>query len=240
MQAGFTPAAAAVYRCVVTGAAVTIPQLVKEVGMKRTTLYGVLDQLVADGLLTAQQGSRSRIYQATALEQLREVLHQQERMLADRHQVLDALVPLLKLRQKPGDAKPSLDLGEGSAEVAAQLDTLLQENPTEIVLLEGMPLREIIGATRYDTFTSARIAAGIPLRSVSATLPPVEAREYLRSYRRAPVWFQASGVLVVSDATAVMVLPGAAGYGVTVSSRNAASLLRANFAALWELAGVER
>lgn len=164
---GLSTLEAQVYVALLERQLTTAGALAKHAGIKRSTVYTLIDSLLEKGLVSATQKDGVKHYQAESVNRLDEWIARQKRELEKKEGVLASMKKdLEKLRERKLQA-PRVQIFEGQEGVNSLLMKNLDEEPSEILVLGGYMSEE----DHIPDYTQRRIEMGIPTRVIIPDSP---------------------------------------------------------------------
>ena len=106
--------------------------------LNRTTTYGILKELAAKGLVSAEHKKGATRYQSIAPELLPGYIERRGRELLDTREVIKKLIPQIKLLRAKGRLLPRIQFFEGRGGVEQAYEDTLENNKEKF-------LRNIVG-----------------------------------------------------------------------------------------------
>lgn len=191
--------------------------LAKKMGMKRPTIYGYLDRLVAGGLVTQSLRRGVKIYVPEPSDKIRMLYRRKIDDLKSKEKALDTVIPELEKRTGLNLMRPRVHLFEGRDGMETALQDHLSYQDTN--MLAFWSIKAAIEATSEDFFwyiNKARIRNNMYLHAIWPPEQAVDVKrfpfmgvgdEFKREIRVAPegihssmgYWIYANKVLFASS-----------------------------------------
>jgi sugar-specific transcriptional regulator TrmB len=164
--------------CLELGSA-TVIEIAKKAGIKRTTAYDILLDLIQKGLVSETAKGKKRLFVGEDPEKIKKDLQRKEGLISE-------ILPMLKSVYNVRGVKPKIRFYEGIEGLKeAYLDTL--KYPGEILAVGGEVTVKGVGHDWILDYVSKRVRKGIYLRGIVAKSEFIEKeytskdREQLRS-----------------------------------------------------------
>src|SRR5438105_2749719 len=125
IAAGLTPKQAAVYEACLDAGPSRIPEIAQSAGVKRTTAYGIVEELLGLGLLTSSYKGKRKVYAAQDPSALVSMLEEKKKRVAD---IMPQLSELFITRH----ARPKITFVEGREGVKKIYDDILECTSKEV------------------------------------------------------------------------------------------------------------
>lgn len=142
----------------------TAGALSKHIGMKRSTVYTVLDTLVQKGLVSTTQINAVKNYQAESPDRIGDFLRKQKEDLALKEGIFYSLSEELDSLHKSNTIAPKITIYEGQRGVNTLLMKNLDDEPKEVLVI-GEFMKD---GDHLHKYTTRRIEMGIPTRVITA------------------------------------------------------------------------
>jgi len=127
----------------------TVSQIAKKARIKRTTVYDILDSLIAKGLIGQTQKGKKRYFYAEDPEKLHKLLEEKEEKLAE-------VMPLLKSIYNVSGTKPKIRYYEGKEGLKdVYRDTLIYKGEMQAFVSEDV--LKYLGEEFMDEYFEKRI-----------------------------------------------------------------------------------
>ncbi len=142
----------------------TAGALSKHIGMKRSTVYTVLDTLVQKGLVSTTQVDAVKNYRAESPDRIGDFLRKQKEELALKEGIFYSLAEDLDLLHKSNTIAPKITIYEGRKGVNTLLMRNLDDKPKEVLVI-GEHMK---GKDHISQYTNRRIEMGVPTRVITS------------------------------------------------------------------------
>ena len=234
---GFGGKKALVYSALLQARSGSAAELAEAAGLKRTTLYELLDELVADGLAVVGFSGRKRVYTATQPDNLHLCLERQRSLL-------DELLPELNGLFSRTSHNPRVRYYEGMKGVRQFHDELLKTPSGEYFYFGSMRgLEGVVGRRYLKSFVRRRVerkirAHAIRIREQEIDEPLLMPGDEL--YREVRYISLPQGTNVVNmtlfDGKVAIVASTGENYALIVESDGLFALLKLIWGYLWGVA----
>jgi len=216
-----------------------VQSISQKTGIKRTTIYDIIDSLISQGLVTQTIKGKKRLFIAEDPETIKNLLQKKE-------QEFNQLLPELKsLHFIPG-AKPKIKYYEGVEGVKKVLDDTLTSK--EKVLQSILPIKDIIGVVGedyFDYYTQKRIKLGYSLNTIRPEAKElvitvgkykwVTSKKERREVRYPPKDFAFSMTMYLYDNKVALISSKKENFGLIIESEEFAYNQKALFEVLWKI-----
>jgi HTH-type transcriptional regulator, sugar sensing transcriptional regulator len=221
----------------------TAGNLAKVMGMPRPTVYGYLEKLQVEGLVTQSKRSGIKLFLAEPGEKIRLLYKRRIAELQKRERSLDSLLPELEKRSGLNVFRPRLQFDEGQAGIQKILEDLLQYRDIETFVMWPIEKMMDIMTDEYTHYhNKERLKRNISIRVIWPRnqtkdlhkWPYISSgKEFLREIRLAPTdvdfsmgyWAYANKVAFISSR--------AESFGFIIESAELVSLMRVKHDIIW-------
>ncbi len=240
MDAGLTHKQSAVYLASLQLGPSKVPEIAREAEMKRTTVYGIVDELAALGLMQQSYKGKRKLYKA---EDPSVILD----MLEDKKKRVSEIVPELSEMFITHNARPKVTFFEGREGVKKIYDDALDCKSKEIKeVVRVRQHNEVVGDAFIKEFIKKRIARGIVARNLHPKSGDLYTAErgmespVLKRYVRylPPNVFYAA-MIMIYDHKVAMISSKAENFGFIIESKEFSNTLSAYFDFMWGLGSRE-
>jgi sugar-specific transcriptional regulator TrmB len=238
---GFLEREAQVYNACLVHGELTILEIARITSIKRTTLYGVLEQLTTKGMLRFFQKAAHRVYVAQDPAHIRKELELQFDQAKGRLAVYDEVSSILNTPYQYADGKPAVTVYRGQREIRRIGEQIISEAPKEICCVSTPDIFEhVLGADYvHDHIVPKRIEAKIAMRTVYVNDKInhenyLDNKELLRNVRIAPQQFSNPTYTAVYGNTVFILTSAVEAYGILIRSNDYAATMQNWFEVLWE------
>jgi sugar-specific transcriptional regulator TrmB len=236
-ELGFGAKKALLYNTLLQARSGSAADLAEAAGIKRTTIYELLDELVADGLAVVGFSGRKRVYTATQPENLQLRLERQKTLL-------DELLPDLNVLFNRTPHKPRVRYYEGMQGVRQFHDELLQTPSREYFYFGSMQgLEGVVGRRYLKSFVRRRVeknirAHAIRIREQEIDEPLLMPGDELHREVRYISLPQAASVvnMTLFDGKVAIVASTGENYALIIESEGLFTLLKLIWDYLWDIA----
>ncbi|HWL54770.1 MAG TPA: helix-turn-helix domain-containing protein [Chthoniobacteraceae bacterium] len=236
-ELGFNGRKAHLYQVLLRLRSGSATELARAAGLKRTTVYDLLDELAADGLAVISFAGRKRVYTALHPDNLQLRLERQRTLLDD-------LLPDLNLLFNQSPRKPRIRYYDGVQGVRQFHEELLQTPAKEYFYFGSMSsLVGVVGRRYLKSFVTKRVARKIRAHAIrireqeideSHLLPGDENYREVR-YISLPPDEQVVNMTLYDDKVAI-VASAEEGYALIIESHGLFTLLKVIWNYLWRSA----
>lgn len=208
----------------------TALQLAKISGMKRATLYRLIEDLIDKGLISELYEKKKRYFIAEKPEQLLKFVKDQERRVKE-------LLPTLESLESLGAERPKVKLFEGREGIKNLYDAILEER--EEIVGFTYPDMLFVVTDYHPTFLRKRIKLNIPVRLImtDSKLSRERQKKGAKELRtvRIDKNLMLNSTFFVSGNTVAMFSMKSWFTGVLIENRELAQGMRAIFESHWTL-----
>lgn len=238
--AGLDHKQAAVYLACLSHGPSKVPEIAREAGIKRTTAYGIVDELVSLGLVRAAHKGKRKLYQALDPRDVLNILDER------REKFLDALPGLSDLFLKK-HTKPQIHFFEGREGIKKVHDDILacaSKKVRQIVRVRDHI--EALGESFTRAYIQKRVAKGIEAYDLHPKYGDVytlergtESAAMKRHVRYLPANVFHAAMIMIYDHKVAMVSTKAENFGFIIESKEFSNTLSAYFDFMWGLGSRE-
>lgn len=213
-----------------------IQSLTDKSGIKRSTVYEMLDNLKSMGLIIESIKGKRKTYVASEPEKLKKNIHEKE-------QLLNQILPELRSLNNAGSIKPKITYYEGQAGLR-QIYNLVLETTTKKVDWVS-PIRsvmETVGEDFLEEYIEKRAKEKYWVRSVQITEEQVETYKYLnpktfnetfRKVRFSPPGLDIPNAMAIWDNKVAIMSSRKEGFGFIIESEDLLRSMRVFYELLW-------
>lgn len=217
----------------------SVQLIAQKTGVKRTTIYDILTNLIEQGLITQTVKGKKRLFVAEDPETIKSLLLKKE-------QEFNQLLPELKsLHFVPG-VKPKIKYYEGIEGVKKVLgDALTSKEKTLKAIVPMKDLIDLIGEDYFQEYTNKRVKLGYFLKVVRPTIKEVisirekykqgTSKAHFREVRYAPKDFAFSMTMFLYDHKVMLISSKKENFGMIIESEEFAYNQKALFEVLWKI-----
>lgn len=236
LESGFTQKQAKVYVACLEFGMAKAPDIAQKAGLKRTTVYGILDELISLGTVSLVQKGRLKYFRAQDPKDI-------VRILEDRKGRFERVLPKLSELYTTKQLRPRVEFYDGKEGVKHIFEDTLKTKHKEILqIVRVHDFVACVGESYAKQYIIRRAERGI----VAKALHPVsgdihnrvygeESHEWRREVRYLPPsMFYASMIMVYDDKVA-MVSTKKENFGFIIQSKEFASTQRAYYEFMWKV-----
>lgn len=232
---GLSEKEAAAYLALLELGPSTVKPISERAGIKRTSIYNFIDDLVDRGLVSKNIVRGRAYYQAVDPSRLL-------KMQRENYQRLEAALPALQQLFGSSKQKAKISYLQG----VEQIKNIVREEPrckkTAMYVWPGENVMEMIGGADFlASIDKLRIANGIWIKAVRFREREVtfktsgHGKAYLRDLRFAPPSFNTTmGVGIYDTGKVAFISSKEEGFGILIESAELTSLMTSFFNILWE------
>ncbi|OGZ14001.1 MAG: hypothetical protein A3J08_03720 [Candidatus Lloydbacteria bacterium RIFCSPLOWO2_02_FULL_51_11] len=225
---GFDSKTEQAYRALIRLADAPAYRVAKESGIKRTTIYHVLENLVSQGLASAYTARGVRRYVAESPHKLKNFF-EQKTILAER------IIPLLLEETHKQGALFKLGFLEGKEALRGLSEEALEAKEKNILSIgSSRGLVAFLGG-KYG-YGKRRRERGIRTRALRLKGDEESTHSALTQIRFLPKTTELPGHILIFDNTVGVILFEGNGYGFVVRSKAFTRVMRSLFETLWQTA----
>ncbi len=226
---GFDEKTEKVYRGLLSLTDAPASRIAKEVGLKRTSVYHILENLVAMGLVSSYKSRGAQRYFAESPAKLKSFF-EQKAILAQR------LIPLLQKDIDQSRGKAVLRIFEGVEGITSISEESL-EAKEKIILSIGSSTKFLEFVGGKQGYGERRRKKGIFVRALRFEEDrPEIGSSHLREVRILPEGLRFPGLILVFDKKVGIILFEGSGLGFIVESEAFSQMMKSIFELLWESA----
>ena len=240
IAAGLEEKQASVYLACLEAGASKIPEIARQAGIKRTTAYGIIDELVSMGLVSSSYKGKTRVFKA-------EDPHKIITLLEERKQKLTQVLPALSDLFLTHNARPKIVFFEGREGVKKIYDDILECTSREVrQIVRSQDHNAVVG----DAFVKEYMQKKVARKITSYNLHPKVGNLYtgdrgttnakfLRHVRYLPPSVFHAAMIMIYDHKVAMVSTKQENFGFIVESKEFSKTLNALFDFMWGLGSKE-
>ena len=219
-------------------------QIARESDIKRTTIYKILQELIAKQLVSETRNGKRIIYIAESPDQLQYSLLKQS-------QILKNLLPILHSIESNTGIKPIIKYYEGREAILKIYKETLKCKEKIFRNLAAVPnVEKLLGSTFIDHYTDQRIKKRIltkSLRSFSTNKTPIknwylkdENIEVLRETRYLDISIKIDAFIKIYDNIVLLISFGKIPSAIVVENPDLAQTMKALFDVVWSSAKIPK
>ncbi|MDO8552469.1 MAG: helix-turn-helix domain-containing protein [bacterium] len=236
MDAGLTHKQAQVYIACLEAGPSKIPQIATAAQIKRTTVYGIVEELEAMDLVKSRYKGKQKLYEAQDPALILSMLEEKKKRVAE---VLPGLSNLFITHH----VRPKIAFFEGREGVKKIYDDALDCQSKEIKqIVRARQHNEVVGDAFINEFIKKRIARGIITRNLHPKhgdlytnkrgMEDPKLKRYVR-YLPPSVFYAA--IIMIYDHKVAMVSTKEENFGFIIESKEFSNTLSAYFDFMWGL-----
>ncbi len=240
IRAGLKDKQAKIYSACLELGKATVPKIAKTAGIKRTTVYGIVDELMEMGLLRFVTTGKNKIYEAKNPESLLELLELKKHSL-------NAALPGLKELFETHNIRPQVNFFQGPDGIKKIFADVLNSGTKKVLQIVKNKELQSQGLDIYSgDYVKKRVEKGITafdLHPKSGGLYTKErgtTSEKLKRYVRylPPEVFYAAMIIIYENKVA-MISTEKENFGFILESKEFSSTLKTWFEFMWKLGSKE-
>lgn len=236
IKAGLTQKQAKLYLACLELGLSNAPKIAKKAGLKRTTAYGVLDELASQGLVSVVKKGRIKFFRAQEPSALIKLIKQKELALAEILPDLDNLFIKYQI-------SPRLEFFEGSEGVKRIYEDSLKCKSKKIY--QVVKVKDFINFPSRE-FSKRYIKERVKRNIWAYALHPQTGDIYNELYGRQdtklkrhvrylpPIMFHPS-MIMIYDYKVVMISTKREGFGFIIESKEFSNTMKALFEFMWRI-----
>ncbi len=217
-----------------------VPEIARSAHMKRTTAYGIVDELVSMGLISESYKGKTKVYGAEDPKVIEAMLEEKKRRIAE---ALPGLSDLFLTHHK----RPRIAFFEGREGVKKIYDDALACTTRQIKMIARVRQHnEAVGDAFVKEFIRKRIARGITARvlhpksgDLYSSERGMEDPKLKRQVRYLPPNVFYAAMIMLYDQKVAMVSTKEENYGFIIESKEFSGTLSAYFDFMWGLGSEE-
>lgn len=235
-QLGLSEKEARVYLAALELGPENIQALTKKSGIKRSTVYEMIKNLKAMGLMSETTKGKRKLFIAAEPENLKKNLIQKERLLAE-------ILPELKSISNIGFNKPKIMFFEGKDGLKEiYWDTLKVKNKMEFWISPIRDIAETVGEDFLIKYIDERVKKGIWIKSLHISSKKVPTYKYLdpatyertlRKVRFSPPEIDIANTIAVYDNKVAVMSSKKEGFGFIIESADYTNTMKVFYELLW-------
>ena len=206
----------------------------QKAGVKRTSAYDILEDLIKAGLVTHTIKKNKKYFLAEDPEILKEILHEKER-------VLEEVLPQLKSIYNIPGIKPKTKFYEGvSGARNIFRETLSCRDKEILAIIPSVDIYELIGMDFAKDYVTARVKLKIKSRTIRVRSREAEEKyflmhkEQLREMRYAPKSIVFYSTIIIFDDKVGIITSKKESFSFLIESQEFSQTMKALFEMLWQ------
>jgi sugar-specific transcriptional regulator TrmB len=234
-----------IYLTLLEGGILPAGKLAKKLGLPRSTVYGLLEDMARSGLVLQNEKESIKLWQAVNPENITSLLNEKINSLENSRMSFELQLDGLKKSQKTDFMSPKFHYYEGAEEMRIMLKDVLLYN--DLITELCWPVKDglrVLGADFLHEFNLKRIKRNINIKviwppdkieDITKNIFFAPGKEVRREVRIAPVgvdfsmgyWAYAGKVMFMSSQSE--------NFGFIVESKELRQLIKTQFEVLWQV-----
>ena len=240
LNAGLTAKQAAVYEACLRAGPSGVPDIAGEAEIKRTTAYGIVEELVGLGLLKSSYKGKRKLYTAEDPGKILSMLDEKKQRIAE-------VMPELSELFVTHHVRPKISFFEGREGVKKIYDDALECKSKELkMIVRVRQHNEAVGDAFIREFIKKRIARGIVTKNLHPKSGDLYTNERgmedprLKRYVRylPPNIFYAA-MIMIYDHKVTMISTKEENFGFIIESKQFSNTLSSYFDFMWSIGSKE-
>lgn len=240
IQSGLTEKQAKIYLACLEIGKTKVPEIAKKSGIKRTTAYGILDELISLGLVSSSNKGKIKFFQAQEPNAIISILE-------SRKKIMEAALPDLNHLFASCQLRPRVQFFEGREGIKRIYEDTLKCRRKKI--------QQIVKVKNFIDFTGQQFSAeyikkradsGIVAYALHPKSDDVhdeiygrESEKWKRHVRYLPPNMFYTSMIMIYDFKVAMISTKAENFGFIIESKEFSNTLRAYFDFLWQTGSKE-
>ena len=233
------------YQSLLEGGTMSAGNLAKRLGIPRTTLYGLLDELVLHGLVLESEKEKVKLWQAVDPAAIKTMLNEQINSLESTRNDFDGLLAKLQTARNNDFVSPKFSYYEGAEEMRKMLkQVLLYDNLQTELCWPVKDMTRVVGEEFLYEFNKKRIRNNVAIRVIwpldksgdiakDTFLAP--GKEVKREVRIAPEGVDFSMGYWAYGHNVIFMSSKQENFGFIVESKELRQLMKTQFELLWQI-----
>ena len=217
-----------------------VPEIAREARMKRTTAYGIIDELVSMGIISASYKGKTKVYIAEDPKVIASLLEEKKRRIAE---AMPGLSDLFLTHHK----RPRITFFEGREGLRKIYDDVLDCSSKQVKTIARVKQHnEAVGDAFVKEFIKKRIARGISARVLHPKFGDLYSKDrgmedskLKRQVRYLPPNVFHAAMIMIYDHKVAMVSTKEENFGFIIESKEFSGTLSAYFDFMWGLGSRE-
>ena len=234
-QAGLSQKQAQVYLAVLAIGNAKAPEIAKKAGLKRTTAYGIIDELAGLGLLSTAMRGKQKLITAEDPETLLEILDERRKRFAD-------IIPDLASMQATHRLQPKVRFFEGRDGIKRIYDdTLTCKSKKLYQIVRVKDFIQFPGGDYARKYIERRAQKGIKAYALHPTSDDIHNETYgetrdiqKREVRYVPPMLFHTAMIMLYDYKVAMISSKEEAFGFIIESKEFSKTMHAYFDFMWE------
>jgi sugar-specific transcriptional regulator TrmB len=217
-----------------------VPEIAKKAELKRTTTYGILDELIQKGLVSYSQKGKARYYSPENPEVL-------EKLLEKNKKAFENILPELKNLFETITLRPSIRFYEGREGIKRVFaDTLNCKSKKLLQIVKVKDFIDVVGEDFSKEYIRKRAEKGIFAFALHPKSGDIyndtygkESKKWKRYVRYLPPNTFYASMIMIYDNKVAMISTKKENFGFIIESREFSNTLEAYFQFMWGLGSRE-
>lgn len=210
----------------------TIQDLARLSGVKRTTIYSFIDELIDNGFIVRKKKNKRFLYSSV---QPKLLLEMEKARLRD---LVETTIPELEALTNSKKNKPSVFYFEGKTGIQEVYADMLKERKPILELEDLEAIRNILPKSFYDYFPAERARRNITLKTISRNSKvgrdfTQKNNALLRETKFVDSAEWKTDINIYGNKVAIMSFRSAVPYCVLIEDENIADTLRSAWEMMW-------
>jgi len=235
-QAGLTDKQARVYLACLELGKTKVPAIARGSKIKRTTVYGILDELAALGLVVASNKGRAKFFQAQPPETITDILE-------IRKKEVEAILPDLKNVFAHKNIRPQIQFFEGKTGIERVFEDTLKCRDKKIrQIVRVKDFIEVVGKSYSESYIQRRSERAITSYALHPATGDIynaiygeESARFKRYVRYLPADMFYASMIMIYDHKVAMISTKAENFAFIIDSKEFSNTLGAYFEFLWNI-----
>lgn len=240
IKAGLTQKQSKIYLACLELGRSTIPKIAKASELKRTTAYGIIDELETLGLIRSVNTGKTKIYEAKKPEKLLDLLEVKKHSL-------NAALPGLTELFETHNIRPQIDFFQGPEGLKNIYEDILNSGAKKVLQIVKNTELQNQGLDSYSIdYVKRRVEKGIiafDLHPKSGALYTPQrgttSEKYKRYVRYLPPEVFSAAMIVIYENKIAMISTQKENFGFILQSKEFSSTMRSFFEFMWKLGSKE-
>jgi len=233
--AGLSEKQATVYlTCLKLGKA-KAPEIARDCGLKRTTVYGIIDELIGVGLISNAKQGKQKLFSPADPETLLEIMDERRKRIAE-------VVPDLAEIRATHRLQPKLQFFEGREGVKRIYeDTLRCKSKNLYQIVKVRDFIEFPGGGYAKKYIEKRKRLGIKALAIHPTSDDIHndiygktGKQQMRDVRYAPPFLFHTAMVMIYDFKVAMISTKEESFGFIIESKEFSEVMKSQFDFMWE------
>jgi len=231
-QIGIEEKQAKIYLACLELGATSVKEMAKKAGVKRTTIYDIIDEMVDSGLIKTTTKGKKKKFIASEPDELRAILRKREA-------IFEQIMPQLGLINNSGSIKPKVWFYEGVEGLKKVYDDTLEHGDLIMYQWASNDIFDAIETDWLFDYVRRRVKSKIQALCIATNSPEIrdfqmKDKKQLRKIRIVPKEQFPFKIELDIYGDRVAMISGREKFGVIIESKSIASTLKMIFKLCWE------